>query len=49
MTTESKKSPPTEIYKTARAQIEHYDNAINQCVIWLSIGQSFLLAYMPHW
>jgi len=44
MTTENKKNeiaPSTEIYKTTRGQIEHYDNAINQRVIWLSIGQSF--------
>ncbi|MDB5017993.1 MAG: hypothetical protein JWQ84_2825 [Mucilaginibacter sp.] len=34
-------SPSTEVYKTNRGQIEHYDNAINQRVIWLSIGQSF--------
>lgn len=33
--------PSTEIYKTTRAQIEHFDNAINVRVIWLSIGQSF--------
>jgi len=34
-------NPSTDIYKTIRGQIEHYDNAINQRVIWLSIGQSF--------
>ena len=34
-------SPSSEVYKTNRGQIEHYDNAINQRVIWLSIGQSF--------
>jgi hypothetical protein len=33
--------PSTEIYKTTRGQIEHFDNAINVRVIWLSIGQSF--------
>ena len=44
MTTENNQqeiTPSTEIYKTTRGQIEHYDNAINQRVIWLSIGQSF--------
>ena len=34
-------APSTDIYKTTRGQIEHYDNAINQRVIWLSIAQSF--------
>src|SRR3978361_263891 len=34
-------TPTTDVYKTNRAQIEHYDNGINQRVIWLSIGQSF--------
>lgn len=34
-------TPTTDVYKTNRAQIEHYDNSINQRVIWLSIGQSF--------
>jgi len=34
-------APSTDIYKTTRGQIEHYDNSINQRVIWLSIGQSF--------
>ncbi|MDB5116509.1 MAG: hypothetical protein JWQ79_2001 [Mucilaginibacter sp.] len=33
--------PSTDIYKAVRGQIEHYDNAISQRVIWLSIGQSF--------
>ena len=33
--------PATEVYKVVRGQIEHYDNSINQRVIWLSIGQSF--------
>ncbi|GAB2700751.1 hypothetical protein GCM10027037_27060 [Mucilaginibacter koreensis] len=33
--------PVSELYKVTRAQIEHYDNAINSRVIWLSIGQSF--------
>jgi hypothetical protein len=33
--------PSSDVYKTNRGQIEHYDNAINQRVIWLSIGQSF--------
>lgn len=36
-----KLAPATDAYKTNRGQIEHYDNAINQRVIWLSIGQSF--------
>jgi H+/gluconate symporter-like permease len=31
----------SEIYRVTRAQIEHHDNAVNQRVIWLSIGQSF--------
>ncbi|MCJ8210518.1 hypothetical protein MUY27_12440 [Mucilaginibacter sp. RS28] len=31
----------SEIYRVSRAQIEHHDNAVNQRVIWLSIGQSF--------
>jgi hypothetical protein len=31
----------SEVYRTIRAQVEHYENAINQRVIWLSIGQSF--------
>jgi hypothetical protein len=31
----------SEIYRISRAQIEHHDNAVNQRVIWLSIGQSF--------
>jgi hypothetical protein len=33
--------PVSELYTVTRAQIEHYDNAINSRVIWLSIGQSF--------
>src|SRR5438094_3979812 len=33
--------PLSEIYKVTRSQIEHHDNAVNQRVIWLSIGQSF--------
>jgi fatty acid desaturase len=33
--------PLSEIYRVTRAQIEHHDNAVNQRVIWLSIGQSF--------
>lgn len=33
--------PVSELYKVTRGQIEHYDNAINSRVIWLSIGQSF--------
>lgn len=44
MTTEYKKpetGPATAIYTTTRGQIEHYDNAISQRVIWLTIGQSF--------
>jgi hypothetical protein len=39
--TSSELTPSSDIYKTVRGQIEHYDNAINQRVIWLSIGQSF--------
>lgn len=34
-------SPPSELYRVTRAQIEHHDNAVNTRVIWLSIGQSF--------
>lgn len=44
MTIENQKNgitPVSEIYKTTRGQIEHYDNAISQRVIWLTIGQSF--------
>ncbi len=33
--------PLSELYRVTRAQIEHHDNAVNQRVIWLSIGQSF--------
>lgn len=31
----------SQLYIVSRAQIEHHDNAVNQRVIWLSIGQSF--------
>lgn len=31
----------TDLYKATRGQIEHFENAINVRVIWLSIGQSF--------
>ena len=33
--------PLSELYKVSRAQLEHHDNAVNQRVIWLSIGHSF--------
>jgi hypothetical protein len=39
---EEKQEPQlTSIYSVTRTQIEHYDNSVNQRVIWLSIGQSF--------
>lgn len=38
---EFKELQPSELYRISRAQIEHHDNAVNQRVIWLSIGQSF--------
>jgi len=38
---QEKELKPSEIYIVSRAQIEHHDNAVNQRVIWLSIGQSF--------
>jgi len=34
--------PSSEIYKTTRGQVEHFDNSVNVRVIWLSIGQSFV-------
>ena len=40
--------PSTEIYKTTRGQIEHFENAINVRVIWLSIGQSFFFWRLCH-
>jgi hypothetical protein len=36
-----KELKPSQLYTITRAQIEHHDNAVNQRVIWLSIGQSF--------
>ncbi|WP_158825399.1 hypothetical protein [Mucilaginibacter lacusdianchii] len=39
--TQEQEQQLTEIYRVSRAQIEHHDNAVNQRVIWLSIGQSF--------
>jgi H+/gluconate symporter-like permease len=38
---EFQEKPLSELYRVSRAQIEHHDNAVNQRVIWLSIGQSF--------
>jgi hypothetical protein len=40
-TTPQEMAPPSDMYRTSRGQIEHFDNAINVRVIWLSIGQSF--------
>lgn len=34
-------SPCSDIYMTSRGQIEHFENATNVRIIWLSIGQSF--------
>jgi len=41
MADEQQEPLPSELYRISRAQIEHHDNAVNQRVIWLSIGQSF--------
>lgn len=41
MTNEGQEPQLSSIYTVTRAQIEHYDNSVNQRVIWLSIGQSF--------
>jgi len=41
MEEENKEPQLSNLYTVSRAQIEHHDNAVNQRVIWLSIGQSF--------
>jgi len=41
MANEEQEPQLSPIYTVTRAQIEHYDNSVNQRVIWLSIGQSF--------
>lgn len=41
MANEEQEPQLSSIYTVTRTQIEHYDNSVNQRVIWLSIGQSF--------
>ena len=41
MANEEQEPQLSSIYTVTRTQIEHYDNSVNQRVIWLSIGQYF--------
>ena len=42
-------TPTTDVYKTNRAQIEHYDNAINQRVIGSPLANHSFLMYTRCW
>ncbi|WP_158827792.1 hypothetical protein [Mucilaginibacter lacusdianchii] len=35
-------TPPSELYTTSRTQIQHYDMAIGQRLIWLNNSQAFM-------